>query len=153
MNIIIRDKSLAALYVPDRPTAAFRIFGSDKNNFGKENYEDLKKSKNYLYTFEYAFDDVDPNDGWEQSELEKWVLFDEKIAEKALDDFVSCKDDVKAILVHCWAGKSRSVALALAFNRIFDLGEDPNEFMDWDANPNAFVYATLLETAIEKGYC
>lgn len=155
MNFIICGKEYAADYVPNVPTLAIRIFGSETAGKGKTLYPPLKPG--YKRVLEYSFDDIDLQEG---QTLEQWakgagldpktlVQFDERMARQILTDFARCYGDAEAVLIHCYAGASRSPAVGMALDSIYRLEADFNcrEF----PLMNVYVYKTMFLTADKMG--
>ncbi|MEM7813956.1 MAG: hypothetical protein QW548_03600 [Candidatus Aenigmatarchaeota archaeon] len=155
MKFIICGKEEAAAYVPRAPTLAIRIFGSESSGMGKRCYKPLQHG--YVRVLEYAFDDVDLHEGqtleeWAQgagADPTKLVPFDEGMAAKILDDFAQCRGSFEDVLVHCYAGMSRSPAVAIALDVIYNLKADfnRNEF----PRINWHVCKIMARAAEKKG--
>ena len=79
------------------------------------------------------FDDID-------REVDGAVLFDDRHAEQIIDFILAHRKDVDTLLVHCYAGQSRSRAVA-AF-AVWMLGGDDSGYIDSGA-PNMHVYDVL----------
>jgi hypothetical protein len=151
MDIIIRDALNASRFKPTVPTLAMRIYGSSpKEKAEFENYGLLSDSGLWLPDrrgLQYVFDDLDPEES-EISEEAEWArkegytLFDESIAKKIINDFASYRNALKALLVHCTYGHSRSPAVAFALRDIFRLdGDIHGEY----PCINSYVYKTMLK--------
>ena len=78
-------------------------------------------------------------------EIPGTVLFSEEQAEEIID-FILDHLDADTLLIHCYGGQSRSVAVA-AFACMM-LGLDNSSFFE-KARPNEHVYSTLIK-ALEK---
>ena len=143
MDIKIFGWEKASEYVPLEPTYAIRILNGPSWDVNKD-YPPLIESPNYKQIKEYTFDDVDleycPNP-------RKDIFIDEKIAGKMLIDFRDGREGCLAFLVHCSRGQNRSPAVAIAFNEIFNLGQDGKVMREIYKARNVYVYEMLIETA------
>jgi len=170
MKIHILNYDDAREFVPQVPTLAIRIFdpgatGNKHPTWGWDNSPDAPFSKE-LYTdvIESTFSDLyqkyDTDKEWK--ELEKGIekdlggrLFTEEKGKKLLAEFEASYKDAEEIMTHCNAGASRSVAVALALNEIYDLKATWNErvngflpgYMKIDLWGNMLVHNTLLKLA------
>lgn len=73
-------------------------------------------------------------------ETEDAVLFSEEMAEQIID-FIDAHRQVDTLLVHCYAGQSRSLAVGAFAVRM--LGADNSAYFT-AGNPNMHVYRTLM---------
>lgn len=72
------------------------------------------------------------------------IYFSENMARKAIkftEKFKDIKD--KSIIVHCWAGYSRSTALAFCLNQIFNLLKDYNP-KDFNASLDKILHERAM---------
>jgi len=77
------------------------------------------------------------------SEVDGAVLFDDDMADKIIDFIERCKISVDTLLIHCYAGQSRSRAVgAFAFEM---LGGDNSKYFE-EGTPNQYIY-DVLESA------
>ncbi len=146
MNIHIRGNRTASTYLPVVPTLALQIFdsypGSPKTT--------LRDSP--LFTIcSYTFDDIDSDqllEHYPQTDVnklvERHVLFNKPLAQEILNDFTTKRVNNLDLLIHCTLGASRSPAVAIALNEIFNLGQQ-NLKEQYPAY-NHFVYRLLKET-------
>ncbi len=126
-------------YSPDRSTYAIRIFFSSLTD-----RQPLMDSPFFKQIAEYVFDDNDVYPFWfEQGS----VWFDDDIAERMIGDFIQHKEGVEALLVHCSLGESRSPAVAMALNEIFELGHDVDFLKSEYEKYNRHVYETMMRVA------
>ena len=101
----------------------------------------LRESPFYTAVHEYIFDDTNSN-----TLLSGKVIFDDGIAKKILTNFQDNRH-CSALLVHCLVGQSRSPAVAIALNEVFNLGHDPQRMMADYPFFNQEVYKKMLEQA------
>ena len=135
---MITDLESAVKHIPSQPTYAIRI-DDPAIHFG---VPELAQSQFYVCVRRYWFDDVTP-------EIRQYcdLMFNDDIASRILKDFSGYHERCSALLVHCRYGLSRSPAVAMALNDIFDLGQDTEEMKRQHYKYNPFVYEKLLETA------
>lgn len=131
MKFYIFSHEVAREFEPDEPTIAIRIFcpGARKTYDPKlidpwANCPEapFDKSK-YVAVHEYSFKDVEVGvRGWEdRDDLADLLVFTPEIAESILLDFKRSYRPGFSVMAHCYAGASRSVAVAVALNEIFGL--------------------------------
>lgn len=135
----------AYLHVPTNPTYVIRILMSGQIMFNAP-FKPLKDSSLYRAVREYVFDDV-----WPGIESSRDILFSPNIAEEMLKDFVMNRNQCSDLLVHCSRGINRSPAVAIAFNDIFSLGANSDEFRMKYPQANWFVYNSLINEARRLG--
>lgn len=82
------------------------------------------------------FDDI-------EREVEGAVLFSDDMADSIID-FIRRNRDADTLLVHCYGGQSRSMAVGAFAMRL--AGKDDSSFFT-DHDPNSFVYGTLVRRA------
>lgn len=149
MKIEILDSFLASKFEPKKPSLAIRIFGSRASGFDRRMYHELRTSSLWKGIFEYSFDDIDDEYGAKlrrkSLESEGYIFFNKKIARQMIRTFDENRRGCSTLMVHCYAGRGRSPAVALALSEIFSLGRIEEEFPQL----NKFVYRTLIETARE----
>ncbi len=92
--------------------------------------------KNFKGVLKLLFDDIDKAD-------EGLILFSQAHAEQILDFMEARHPFLDLLVVHCYAGMSRSPGVAAAISRIFK-GHDGEFFQT--KTPNMLVYRTILET-------
>ncbi len=146
MNIHIMGYRTASEYHPLVPTLAIQIFDSYPNS-PKVNLKDSP----LFTTCRYTFDDIDldqllnhyPNTNVEEL-AKRHTLFSKSLAKTILNDFNKNKAANIDLLVHCLLGASRSPAVAIALNEIFELGQ--RGLKEHYPSYNHFVYRILKET-------
>lgn len=74
-------------------------------------------------------------------------MFTETHAEQILDFVNEIWDKVETLLVHCYAGYSRSPAVAAALSKIY-YNQDEHFFKSY--SPNKMIYNTILKVAQER---
>ena len=79
--------------------------------------------------------------------VEDAVLFDEEMAEDIID-FILLNRDCETLLVHCYGGQSRSMAVGAFAVKM--LGGDNSRYFA-EKNPNAHVYETLMRVWKRRG--
>lgn len=145
MKIHILGAEKAKQHIPKKRIYAIRIFSG--NRIGDCDYGKLVNSPNYIQIKEYYFDDIDLKPGEEEFKEEKGednYLLNDRIAKQMLGDFRDNLNSIEELLIHCREGKSRSPATALAFNKIFNLGNNHEELRKAYPSYNKFVYRTLM---------
>src|SRR3989344_2606735 len=109
IELFIMSAEQALRHVPKVPTAVMRIRSGERKP--NEFHRPLYQNGNFIRTFKYIFDDTNPK---EHRELRRKgfarnvVLFDEKNAEEIINNFVSVKDRIQALLIHCYRGLNRA---------------------------------------------
>ncbi len=173
MKIWIENYNAAKLHVPEEPTIAVRVFdpGARPYRLANARWSDYPEDcwdntpaapfnkKAYLAVFEYTFEDcnLDVSSKERQNQLlsdPTRTLFTAPMAENLLIKFKETYEQATALMAHCNAGASRSVALARALILIFDLkpkfqGRSKRfaEGKSKDYIGNAYVYRLMLEAA------
>jgi len=145
MRIHILGAEKAKLYIPEKRIYAIRIFSGNRN--GDCDYGKLVDSSNYIQIKEYYFDDIDLKPDEEEFKEEKGednYPINDRIAKQILGDFRDNRNSIEELLIHCREGKSRSPALALAFNKIFNLGNNHEELRTAHSGYNKFVYRVIM---------
>jgi hypothetical protein len=143
------DAKVMADYSPPENSLLMRIFGQARHP--RTEYPELLYPGKWANVLEYTFDDTTPHYVKQipEDERKKVKLFDARDAEQIINDFNSWKDKIEQLVIHCWAGESRSPAVANALNNIFNLQCDlPSNTMF-----NGYIYYTMIETARKKGIC
>jgi hypothetical protein len=141
MNILIMSYREALQHFPEQATYAIRI-GSSYRVRDRMPFDSLRNSPLYRVVNEYFFDYANPrevNPGI--------ILFNTEIAEKMLKDFIGGRKKCKELMVHCSYGLNRSPAVAMAFNEIFNLGEDTFRLSKLYPEFDNFVFNSLIENA------
>lgn len=83
------------------------------------------------------FDDVDPN----KDNVTRYTLFNEQLADQILDFLLKHERDVDAVWVHCYAGISRSAAVASVISSIYRAQGYPLQY----SLHNRFVRSLLMQ--------
>lgn len=159
MAITVLPKQIAATYEPKARTKAIRLMDNQPEQ--RKTYPPLKESPLYVSVHEYFFNDENPDERWPTDpvardyELRRFLLegkklFDEDIAMRIMADFEDGQD-FEDLLIHCSAGISRSPAIAIAMNDIYNLGEDHLRMRTRYNKHSTFVYRIMMETAKKLG--
>lgn len=141
-------------FIPKSPTAAIRIFSKD--NMMNKYYRPLR-SPFYKAIFEYTFDDLvhlSPKDmdklsGSTEDEDLEFAFYSNDLAKRVVSDFLSVRNEIDCLMVHCRMGSSRSPAIAMALNEIFKLGNDPNQLRVQYPKFNETIYQMTLNAGKE----
>jgi predicted protein tyrosine phosphatase len=134
----------AVTFRPKQDTLMIRIF----NTLSGGNNPHLEHEDYFRQIFEYYFDDILPKDVGFGGEL-----FSDEDAREIIGDFNSIKSNINHLVVHCYAGVSRSSAVAASLNHIFDLGISENEYLSpYRHFPNMYIYNTMVSNAQEMGF-
>lgn len=75
-------------------------------------------------------------------------LFNVSQANQILDFVQKYWDKIETLMIHCYAGSSRSPAVGAAIAKIY-YQDDMQFFKQY--SPNMLVYRTILETAFQRG--
>lgn len=124
-ELVARSDTYAVISIQDTHTGGFG-FTFAKNEFCKD-------------VLTLYFDDI-------TREVEDAVLFSDEMAGQIID-FIEANKDVDTLLVHCFAGQSRSRAVA-AF-AVEMLGGDNSKYLT-QGGANMCVYDTLLIVWMER---
>ena len=129
MEIVILNRKKSGEYSPTKLTYAIRI--RDFND--RKRLPKLMDSHLFQEVKIYRFDDADP-DSHGRGPLK------EGLAERIITDFQKLRNNCECLMIHCNQGESRSPAVGLALNDIFDLGYDHFAFSGyhWQYNPHVF---------------
>lgn len=141
MEISVLSREMARKRIPDKPELLIGIL--DSKPFTNVPIVPVKSMLRADY-LTYVFDDI-------AATYQDYVLIDEDIAGRILEDFSRFKGKIESLAVHCRAGLSRSPAVAAALNDCFSLGNSSEEFFNGGYPPNMFVYRTIIRAAIERG--
>lgn len=139
MDFKIFSEDMAVRYKPTVPTFAIRIFNSYRVG-----WRDLRKTGLYVGETHHFFDDVTPFDT--EPGL---VLFSDAMALSMLEDIVLLPKGTQALMIHCALGASRSPAVAVALNEVFNYGHD--ELWAQYGNHNIWVREKLIQNAQYMG--
>lgn len=140
MKIWIENYNQAKLFVPSEPTIAVRVFDPDArpyklasarwSDYPEDAWDNCPEAPfnrdAYNTVLEYTFADQNPEHPELSPELRAKIsahpnLFTEEIADAFLQRFKEHYKDVNAALFHCNAGASRSVAMARAAIKVFNI--------------------------------
>jgi predicted protein tyrosine phosphatase len=125
---IVLSQSEAERYISHKPYAIISI--TDCNI---EKQPTFMQSQFLMGILRMEFDDVDTH-------TEGYTLFNSKQALQILDFVESIKDDIEILVVHCWAGISRSAGVAAAIDDLY-IESDKRWFTV--KSPNYHVYRTI----------
>ncbi len=123
-----RNDTYAVISIQDTHTGGFGVQFS-RNNFCKD-------------VLTLYFDDI-------VKEVPGAVMFDKDMAEDIID-FIQRNEDVETLLIHCYGGQSRSMAVGAVASKL--LGKSDRRFFT-EANPNKVVYETLERVWQARGSC
>ncbi|GEM_PF-1690634 len=144
-KVMILSHERAAMFKAeskDKPIYFIRIFNSPDLS-ALVPYAELNYPEQFKIIRSYVFDDISQFTD-DSNEL---ALFNDEIAERIITDFDNEGKDCQTLLVHCWAGKSRSPALAIALSEIFHL-QTPEQIADLKKQFSIYnkrVYHTMLD--------
>lgn len=133
----------AMQFIPEEPTLIIRIHDWETRDYQDARGEwdnspkaPLIESPHWIGVLSYRFSDIDPctyelygqkdeADGMRRdfgtAGLKGERILGETLASRILKEFSALKDQATSYVFHCNAGASRSPAMALALNEIFDL--------------------------------
>jgi predicted protein tyrosine phosphatase len=143
-KVMILSHTRAAMFqaeLKDQPIYLIRIFNSP-DWLASVPYAELNCPEQFKIIRSYVFDDI--SRFTDDNEL---VSFNDEIADRIITDFDNEGKYCQTLLVHCWAGKSRSPAVAIALSEIFHLktpeqiAEMKKQFSIYNKN----VYHTMLD--------
>jgi len=153
MKLEILSCDAAKEFEPKVKTAAMRIYSGNPDD--NSDYGELRKSRLYVAQFRYTFDDVsclsreemDKFSKYEPDDNQDICFMSRRTAEQIVRDFISVKDKVECLMVHCRAGQGRSAGVGMALNEAFDFGDDTFRMSLEFPNFNLGVYELVLEAA------
>jgi predicted protein tyrosine phosphatase len=138
----------AIRFRPRADTLMIRIFGSRGNLEDLEDRNALEHEDYFREIFSYQFDDILPSEFIALGGR----LFTKANARQIIGDFRDVAPRLDYLAVHCYAGISRSSAVASSLNHIFNLGVKEEDYINLkEHNPNMHIYNTMVETARELG--
>lgn len=165
MNIWVENYVNARSFHPVETTVAIRVFDPGAARKPKDSDGDWTNgpkapfpSELYQDVWAYTFDDVNYDRYPDEQRLRllmdpKYYQFTANMADDLVRRFVRAKDSIDALLIHCHAGVSRSVAIANALDEMFELnarwcgGAARFKHLDNDYVGNDFVYRLMCEAA------
>jgi len=127
--------------------------GIQINTFKDESHPKISAVKR-LDLLQITFPDADSTDFTSESLSESEIkelkqnLFSQEHADKIIDFYLKNKNNCEVLMVHCYAGRCRSPAVAAALSKIAN-NDDMIYFKNY--TPNALVYNAILERAFERG--
>jgi len=130
-EIVVLSRSKAKEFTCDRPWAAISIssFEGDLPKLNMCQRVDL---------LQLIFEDT---------EFNRSDCFQPEDAKRILEFVEKVKDKIEVLLVHCFAGWSRSPAVAAAIDKIFNNKNEKENMHYWTHyEPNMLVYKTIVET-------
>lgn len=145
----------AKKFEPTVRTAAIRIYSGDPSM--NTSYGSLRSNPLYIARFTYVFDDLHDMSGDQMHEASLdgpdenpdmgfMVRFMSRdIAKQLVEDFVSVKDKIECLMIHCKAGEGRSPAVGIALNKVFELGKNTLDMCEEFPNFNTGVYELVVE--------
>ena len=125
-------------YTPKTHTYVVSITGSTQADQALQNMIE-PTLKNPLYTVHrYTFDDITPKWG-------KGLLLNQETARAIITDFATGHEHCQELVVHCFRGKNRSPAVAMALVELFGLDADVEALKRTYDEANLHVYNLLKE--------
>jgi len=147
-GIKILSLNNARYFKPKEDTLMIRIFGSTRSLDDWEEEANLEYEDYFRDIFSYQFDDI-VSFGMPGSNK---ILFNQAHARQIIGDFKDVASCLDYLAVHCYAGISRSTAVASSLNHIFNLGVKDEDYLNKKIHrPNMHVYNTMIDTARELG--
>jgi len=141
------------LFVPEKPTAVMRIFS--KNSALNMSYGPLRRSPNWVWVVNYFFDYIVQITADEMDRLSRstspedleYAYLSRDLAGEIVYNFNSVRPEIECLMIHCKGGISRSPAVAIALNEVFELGHDklPLQYPDF----NLAVYQMVRDAGLE----
>ena len=129
-------------FSPKARTYAIRIFDTDPKC--KELYGKLLNFRSEDIIKEYFFDDITYTPEHEEGDGDDYCSITDSIAAQISSDFSAHRDSIDELLVHCRQGQSRSPAVAMALNDIFNLGNNRSQLVRDFPKTNSFVYSFMI---------
>ena len=135
MKISFMSQDKAETIIPDPNTALISIIGTDGWRKLKPGWEQILK---------LTFDDI-------EEKTEDYILFNKQHALAILDFIQKLPPEIDHIIIHCWAGVSRSGAVAKFLCEYYQTSDFPKDYDRF----NIRVYEILKKTskthkAVEK---
>jgi len=135
MNLIIKSRPGAEQHTSTVKTYAIRIHGKKVGGWHELVHPDCVVDT-------YEFDDIDDEEYY--SGIPDVTLFDVDKGILVIRNFIAHRGDCLDLLVHCEEGKSRSPAIGLALNDIFDLGQDSLALTKKYVTLNDYIYGVMI---------
>jgi len=152
MNIRVMGYRRAMQHEPAVPTLAIRIFDSPPD--AENSPKNALRSSGLYSVLPYTFDDLDITEMLKNDPdtdlirlRQKYTVFDRQLARRVIKEFRMEMQGKLELLVHCTMGASRSPAVAIALNEIFQLGNNTEEMKAKYTCINAYVYNVMMEAA------
>ncbi len=148
----VLDCARAGEFKPSVPSVAIILLSGIRED---NNTYPAVLSRKFVEVFEYKFDNLYPIDERDMRLLGRGgdfpIIFNAEIAGKMLFDFTGVRDKVSGLMVHCWDGRNRAPAVAIAYNDVFSFGYDREELMMKHPAYNSYICQTLIDTAGKIG--
>lgn len=142
MQIDALSRWLAQDFTCDEPWAVISIRAKASDT------DVVFHTENRIAVLRMNFIDLDNFDCVDRGITSSNEMFSKDMADAILNFYISIKDKVKVLIIHCEAGVSRSPAVASALGLIFH-GNDGGW---WQKQlPNKLVFQTLLMEAKNRG--
>jgi hypothetical protein len=149
--IHVLDVVSAKNFIPDKKTIVIRCMSSKRcRAWESESYGTLNKEL-YVGLLSLVFDDLTPMTVSKDRETYgKFVLFGKKHSNNICRFLDRQKGNFEDIMVHCYAGLSRSTAVGAAIGGYFSLEYNPEILERHSSGINSHVYNTLLQSFMDK---
>ncbi len=119
----------------------------DTNGESEKVYGDFDR-ENYLAVNPYWFDDINREVSLEEKESEDakedLASITDEIARQMIVDFLPFRSSVSELFTHCWFGQGRSAGTGIAFNELFEFGNDPERLKKAFPRYNKLVYDKIM---------
>ena len=171
MKLYILNYLKALSFEPTEPTIAIRIFDPNARRYPDLNSHETKKypilgqwdncpeapfdnskyTSVHCYTFNDTIRDIKDIDNWPEKIRKNMI--NSQMAMKIINEFEKNYLKAEALMVHCYAGISRSVAVACALSQIFSIDFQPvglraqKIFEDENYNGNKIVFDTIMKAS------
>lgn len=139
IDIIVLPRILAKHFVPTNKTIMISIVDPGSPLEFSSKYEDILRLE---------FSDIENSSYLNPEWIEKnnIKLFNKDMADQILSFFDKHKNNIDTLVVHCYAGVSRSAAVASALCRNHGFNKEANYFMD-----SQIFFANTLVLALLTG--
>jgi predicted protein tyrosine phosphatase len=138
VEIKVLSRIQAENLIPDKKCAIISITDHESD------IVKFKYNNNIKGVLRLHFLDEDDLSYYKHRKDDTYRLFSDNDAIKILDFVEEIKDKIDILYIHCYAGLSRSPAVAAALCDIYNIDSEINWFFNY--SPNIFVYRTLLNT-------
>lgn len=117
-------------------------------------YEELipKLDPNWKHLLKVSFHDIDTDRRKQRilAEADEYVIFSEKHATQILEFVEQIKNEVVSLVVHCYAGLSRSAAVALFLSEAYKLNMAPGKSKIYNRTVHRILFNAYYQPRLAR---